>query len=232
MITNNRKLMIFKKNLVILILLVLPLLSQGQQTNNRNFKLGFTTSPNWGWMSFPSNSDLQDVVTERDGSRVGFSYGLLGDFGFSDNYYFSSAFTVTTINAKTKSINPNSVSLNTYKLQYLEIPLTLKLKSTERNDMRYFGQFGISTGINIGAKRDTESKDSNGNPVSEKNQDVGDAINTFRLGLIFGGGTEWKLGQNLNLLTGVSYNNGFTDVFDSNEKGKNSYLSLNLGIFF
>ena len=224
------------KKVCLLILLMLPFLAEAQLPKERNFKLGFTTSPNLAWMSFPSNSQLQvDTDVQGDGSRIGFSYGLLGDFGFSDNYYFSSAFTVTTINAKTKLMDalnpPPNVSLNTYKLQYLEIPLTLKLKSMKRKDMRYFGQFGISTGFNIGAKLDMESTDSGGNTINVKNRDVKSGINTFRLGLIFGGGVEWKMNQNLNLLTGLSYNNGFTNVFGT-YKSKNSYLALNTGIFF
>ena len=224
------------KKVCLLILLMLPFLAEAQLPKERNFKLGFTTSPNMAWMSFPSNAQLQvDAEPQSDGSRIGFSYGLLGDFGFSDNYYFSSAFTVTTINAKTKFMDalspPPNVSLNTYKLQYLEVPLTLKLKTTERKNMRYFGQFGISTGFNIVAKLDMESMNSGENTINVKNRDVKSEINTFRLGLIFGGGVEWKMSQNLNLLTGLSYNNGFTNVSGTGT-AKNSYLTLNLGIFF
>ena len=47
-----------------------------------------------------------------------------------------------------------------------------------------------------------------------------------------GGGAEWNVGESMNILTGLSYSNGFSDVFDGERKGKNSYISLNLGVFF
>lgn len=198
----------------------MPLFARAQTVPLRNFRLGFTTSPTFGWLKYDRPADV-----ESDGLRTGFSYGVLGDFGFSENYYFSSAVTVTTMNAKTQPAQPGSInSSSVYKLQYIEIPLTLKLKSNYIENYRFYGQFGLATGIKIGAKQDV--------PPNIDNADISSSINTFRLGLLFGGGAEWNMGGNIDLLTGISYNNGLSDIFDTNDKAKNSYLSLNLGVFF
>jgi hypothetical protein len=159
--------------------------------------------------------------------RTGFAYGVLADLPFSDNYYFSTALTVSTLNAK--ATEPG-VSTSIYKLQYLEVPLTLKLKSDLMEGKRFYGQFGLNTGINIGSKQDIMF--TNSATQDQKNTDIGDQINIFRAGLILGGGAEWKMGENMNLLTGLSYSNGFSDIFDGEAKAKNSYIALNLGIFF
>lgn len=204
----------------VVVLLLLPLLSmaQSEESRPRNFSLGFTASPTFGWLNFSEGQ-----TGKSDGLRTGFSYGVLGDFSFSDNYYFSTAFTVTTINANTKEGSTPA----TYKLQYLDVPFTLKLKSNFQQERRFYGQFGLSTGIKIGAKQE------GGLLIGPNNNaDIATDINIFRLGLVVGGGAEWNLNRNMNLMTGLSFNNGFTDVFDTADKAKNSYISLNLGIFF
>lgn len=214
-----------KFKLLLLAVLLAPVLATAQYKS----QLGFTTSPTFGWLTFPSG---QTPEIEPDGMRTGFSYGVLADIPFSENYYFSTALTVSTLNAKASMAGTTTFPANTsiYKLQYLEVPLTLKLKSNEITNRRFYGQFGLNTGINIGSKQDIMYT-SSATP-DEKNKDIGDQINTFRAGLLLGGGAEWKMGENMNLMTGLSYSNGFTDVLDGDAEAKNSYIALNLGIFF
>ena len=202
---------------------LIPLIASAQYSEKNKLQLGFTTSPIFGWLTFPSG---QKPAVEPDGMRIGFSYGILADIPFAANYYFSTALTVSTLNAKAKEPG-NNTSL--YKLQYLEVPLTLKLKSNEMDKKRFYGQFGLNTGINISSKQDVMFTVAN--MPNELNKDIGNQINSFRVGLIIGGGAEWKVGESIKLLTGVSYSNGFTDVLDGNAKAKNSYVALNLGIF-
>ena len=213
-----------KNKLLLLVIFLAPLFARAQYTEESRVQLGFTTSPTFGWLSFPPE---QTSEIEGDGMRTGFSYGVLADFNFSDNYYFSTAFTVSTLNAKAAE---SGVSTSIYKLQYLEIPLTLKLKSMEVENKRFFGQFGLNTGINIGSKRDIMFI--NSATPDEKNTDIGDLINVFRAGLVLGGGAEWKMGEKMSLLTGLTYSSGLTDVFEGESTARNSYIALNLGIFF
>lgn len=213
-----------KTKILFFAVFLMPLLANAQYSSGRKAQLGFTTSPTFGWLTFPSGQTPQ---LEGDGLRSGFTYGVLADLPFSDNYYFSTALTVSTLNAKTTEANANT---SVYKLQYIELPLTLKLKSNEMDNKRFYGQFGLNTGINIGSKQDIMYQSPS--TPDEKNKDINDQINIFRAGLIIGGGAEWKLGESLNLLTGLSYSNGFTDVLNGEAKAKNSYIALNLGIFF
>src|SRR6476469_1234411 len=92
------------------------------------FKLGLTAHPNFGWIK----SDIQGITS--DGVRAGFSYGLLADFSFADNYTFSSGLMLSTINGQIEQraagTNPET-SQTIYKLQYIEIPATLKLLTND-----------------------------------------------------------------------------------------------------
>lgn len=213
-----------RSKLLLLAVFFTPLFANAQSSVDNKVQLGFTTSPTFGWVTIPSG---QTPAIEPDGMRTGFAYGVLADIPFSDNYYFSTALTVSTLNAKTSQPGVNT---SVYKLQYLELPLTLKLKSNEMDNRKFYGQFGLNTGINIGSKQDIMY--TNSATPDEKNKDVSNLINTFRAGLLLGGGAEWKVAENMSVLTGLSYSNGFSDVFDGDAKAKNSYISLNLGIFF
>lgn len=213
-----------KTRLLLLAVFLAPLFANAQYLEGNKTQLGFTTSPTFGWLTIPSG---QTPAIEPDGMRTGFSYGVLADIPFSANYYFSTALTVSTLNAK--ATEPG-ISTSVYKLQYLEVPLTLKLKSNEIDNRRFYGQFGLNTGINIGSKQDISY--TNSSTPDEKGKDIGDMINSFRSGLLLGGGAEWKVGENMSVLTGLSFSNGFSDVFDGEAKAKNSYIALNLGIFF
>lgn len=213
-----------RTKLLLLAVFFAPLFANAQTSEGNKVQLGFTTSPIFGWLTIPSG---QTPEIKPNGMRTGFAYGVLADIPFSDNYYFSTALTVSTLNAKTTQPGINTAI---YKLQYLELPLTLKLKSDEVNNRKFYGQFGLNTGINIGSKQDIMY--SNSTTPDEKGKDVSKLINTFRAGLLLGGGAEWKVGENMSVLTGLSYSNGFSDVFDGEAKAKNSYIALNLGIFF
>lgn len=201
-----------------LALFLIPFIGSSQETKN-DFQLGFTLSPNLSWITSGGNELVPD------GAKPGFSYGVIADFGFAKNYFFSTAFTVTSLNCEAEKPN---ISTDKYRLQYLEIPITLKLKSNPTSSGRFYGQFGLGTGINISAKKDSEAF---GTKVMTKDISISSDVNAFRLGLIAGAGAEWNIGRNLSAVTGVAFNNAFTETFKDYDS-KNPYITLTLGVFF
>ncbi|WP_069658905.1 porin family protein [Arcticibacter eurypsychrophilus] len=205
------------KNLFLVIICFIAPFVASAQLSGSNTQLGFTVSPNLGWLSGDGSIN--------DGTRAGVSYGLLADLALSSNYYFSSGFTITSINGRAME---EQTSTN-YKIKYIEVPLTLKLKSQPTSIGRYYGQFGLGTGYKIGAKADI----SEGVGTTKRTDvDISSNINFFRISMIAGAGVEWKVNESLNVMTGLTYNNGFTSMNDEGTKIKNSYLALTLGIFF
>lgn len=210
-------------SLGIIMLMIYPYsMAKGQDYYNKNrphiedknIRLGLAINPNLGWYKYSSDN-------YNSSSKIGFSYGLLADLGFSPNYYFS---TGLLINSLSSSLNSDvTENRDIIRLQYIDIPLTLKLKTDENEMGRFYGQFGFTAGIKVSGK---EKITGSSNLTSISNSDI------FRLGLQIGGGVEWKLNNNLSLLTGLSFNNGLTRAINNTGKPKTSYLALNIGILF
>lgn len=188
--------------------------SNNSNGEEKNIRLGLAINPNIGWFRY--NDDTYD-----GGAKMGFSYGLIADLGFSKNYYFS---TGLLINSIASSANfPENKEYDMRRLQYVDVPLTIKLKSEENDMGRFYGQFGFTTGFKVSGKQRLAGE--------TKKVDI-DKEDLFRLGLQLGGGLEWKLNDNLALMTGLSFNNGFTRAINEAGKPKTSFVALNLGLFF
>ena len=158
MLTNTDKIM--KKTTVLLALLTICLGSFAQ----KKFQLGLQVAPNFSWIK--ANTDN----VENDGLKFGFNYGIMGDFNFADNYAFSTG--ISLVNTGGKIIRPDiqdvpnsGLTAKGYgqttadvRLKYIEIPLTLKLKTNEIGYLKYFGQFGFGLGVNYDATADEDFK--------------------------------------------------------------------------
>ena len=181
-------------------------------SEEKNFRLGLSINPNIGWLRYDDEYEAT--------AKPGFSYGLVADLGFADNYYFSTGLLINSIASKVDF--PVGDDRDKIRLQYVEVPLTIKLKSVEDETGRFYGQFGFTAGFKVSGKEKLAG--------ATKYQSIeGDDL--FRLGLQIGGGKEWKLNENLGLMTGLTFNNGFTRAIKDG-KPKTSYLALNLGLFF
>ncbi|HEY1045537.1 MAG TPA: porin family protein [Bacteroidia bacterium] len=237
-----------------LLLASVLLLSQNAYSqDDRDFRIGFKIIPGFDWVKTRTN----DV--KKDGSSIGFSFGLMSDIKLADNYFFSPEINITSMTNKVKMKDttaytlPGSGMYNAvnykYSLKYFEIPLTFKFRTNENNGMRYWGQFGIAPGFIIGSNVSTLANPTKGNtknfPTDEKyipndkDNDVydfsehSDNINVLRCSMILGAGIEYNLSGNTSFYTGIRFNNGFTDFLgDNKSKAINNVLGLELGIFF
>jgi len=217
--------------LLLLLSITTTLFAQRDLFPDYSFRLGLTAHPNFGFMKAENG--------KGNGTSLGFTYGLLGDFNFAENYSFSTGLTITTINGKTTEINampyhavvsstaPIAYNLK-YKMQYVEIPLTIKLKTANIDNMRWYGQFGLSNDFRIGSTQNAEVE---GREVAN---DVNSSkyTNFYRAGVIIGGGAEFDLDGKTSVMTGLTLNNGFTNVSSYGEKVRNHFVALNIGVFF
>lgn len=205
--------------LVLLLLAAAPLAkAQDYYESEYQYKrvsLGIMLTPSVSWLRYGDNNEFSNS------SKLGFGYGLAADFGVSENYYFSTGLIINTLNSETTNSSATPSSVHAYRLQYAEIPVSVKLKSTQRYFRSYYGQFGFTTGFKLSGREAIDGA---------RRSKVEDA-NILRLGLLIGGGVEWQLDHNLALTTGLSFNNGFTRAVKLGEP-KSSYFGLNLGVFF
>lgn len=194
------------------------------------FRLGLTAHPTFGMISAEEG--------KSKGTSLGFVYGLMADFNFAEHYSFNTGITITTINGKSTEINamPYHAASSTsplaydlkYKMQYIEIPLVLKLKTSEIRDIKWFGQFGLSNDFKIRARQDAK----NGNETLANDANSAKWTRFYRAGLLIGIGGEFDLDGHTSLMAGISFNNGLTNITTSKNAVRNHFVSLNLGVFF
>lgn len=212
-----------KKILFLFPFLFLSFCVLAQDEEEPAFKLGLTAHPTLGWIK----SDIDNV--DGKGVRLGFSYGLLADINFAENYAFSTGLKLTTINGRTETVAGSTNSEQVFKLQYIEIPAKLKLLTNDNNGIKFFGEFGLGNGLNIKAKQDNTSTITADNA---DNRDIYSQTAFYRGSIIIGAGAEISTTGRTKILAGLSFDNGFTDIKKGDGSLKNAYLGINIGVFF
>lgn len=197
----------------------------------KKFKIGFKLSPSVDWFGV----DTKDV--KLDAVKFKFGYGITTEFAFGNNYALTVGLQHKMSGASLKFENQPqyvteesdtlilSLSSRNYKLDYVVLPLTLKLMTNEIGYFTYFGQFGVDASFLVRGRASDEgeyTRDPN-TSIEIDNRDVFKEISIFKVGLHVGAGAEWNFSGNTSLVFGVSYHHGFIDVMkDATQKGVNS----------
>src|SRR5690554_2208727 len=230
------------KKLFITISLLFMFVSTYAQVGAR---FGFTASPAISWYS----ADHKQV--ENEGMRFSLNYGALVDIvmGNNERYAISTGMTINIGGGKLKGINPddpNSYSVLTSKVQYLEIPVGLKLRSNESaSNLTFYGNLGLVNGFRIRARADIEYFDEDKDKELELLDNVkfkeldffpsnAEKINVYQLGLHFEAGTEFRVSDNTSIVGGLFFRNGFTNVIkdEDDERVVQRNFGLRIAVMF
>lgn len=208
----------------------------GTAYSQRKYRLAFSASPSMNWMS----SDTHDV--DQGKVSMGIDYGLNADFYFDElgKYAFATGLLINHSGGNLAYYNPGDGDIEFagetfpsgtsfhYGLRYIEVPLAVKLKTSNFRRWSYWGQFGFSTFINIQAKGESSSG-------SLQKTGINEEIKLYNMALNIGVGSYFDLGQNNALSIGIIFKNGFIDI-TSNEQFEDettlNSLVLNLGLVF
>lgn len=203
----------------------MPLIYSGFSQEAR---LGICLNPTLGWIS----ENVQDM--EKDGMKFGLEGGLILEYYFSDNYAFNTGLKLGNFGGKlvyndTVFVNSDDrealINEVKYKMQYVSVPLGLKLKTNQIGYFSWYAQLGFTPQINIGAKAEVQNEADDINVIKN--------VALMNLSYHFGGGFEYGVGGETAILIGVLYNNGFMDVLTKQgDKEKLSFLTLQLGVMF
>ena len=196
-------------------------------------KFSVHADPQFAWFS----SDEDSI--SPDGSIFHLQAGLQMENYFRENYAFYVGFGINNLGGNLNYLKSEdyikndddtititggqSVKMN---LQYLDIPLGLKLKTEELGYATFFLQIGFNPMININAR--VTSEDESLDKVSIK-----ESIHIFNLGYHVGAGVDYRLGGSTTLIGGIRWVSGFTNV--TKQDGANislNAISINLGILF
>jgi len=224
------------------------------------FRFGFQLSPTFSWFSSGDNQ------VNSNGTNLGLRLGLVGEYYFQENYAlfgglgfafnqggeilhdqggnFLPNSELSDPDANRAFTRPEDAPLPDgskvgYNLQYVEIPLGLKLRTNEFGYIRYFGEFQILTiGINTQARGSINTPDSSFDLGKEN---ISDDVNFLNLSWGIGGGIEYAVSESTSLVGGLAFQAGYIDVTKdgvnadgSTEDARNPLRSITvrLGVLF
>lgn len=199
-----------------------------------SFQLSFSLAPSVNWMSTEKNEISGGDI------KAGYDFGMVADIFFDTRQRYAVTtglllsntggeleyHNASSFNFAGKTINPGS-SIR-YRLKYLEVPFAVKLKTGQFSGWTYWGQFGLSCFINVGAKGDTNDG------VLDKNK-IKDEIRSLNTAMNLGIGADFDLGLGNALVIGIIFKDGLTDVTkDHYHEGRTTVNSVifKLGLIF
>ncbi len=208
-------------------------------------RFGLKLSPNLSFVQ-PETKTLKS-----NGAGLGYTFGLMLELpiGNTGNYRFATGLNLNNMRGKWKEEFKYQDAINgpmktreletSVGLQYVELPLTVKLMTNEIGYMRYFAVVGAGNAFNVQAKADVVQPkfDQSGAYVIDfeklEGESIQDDIALYKASLIVGAGAEYNFSGNTAMMFGITYNNGFTNILDiDGAKAKAHYVELSLGVFF
>jgi len=228
------------------------ILWSGKTFSQQNtYRFGLHLTPNYSWVS------PETRLLNSEGGALGFGYGLLIERAIgSSNYFFSTGLSVNQLQYRssidsaiykrqdgTTSFFKNP--LYNYRVQYFELPLTMKMRTNQMGAIRIYGQFGINTAVMFQAKARVEghpevfdateyffiNKVDDYRPVNSLETD--DRVTGFRASVLIGAGMEYLLSGDTHLVLGLRLDNPFTDAYRGDDlNGRTTSAGLQIGIIF
>ncbi|MCB9251414.1 MAG: outer membrane beta-barrel protein [Flavobacteriales bacterium] len=225
------------------------------KSDYRKVVIGIKATSNFSWFKADSRN------LEKGGLKLGFGYGLMGDYNFNENYSASFEFLITKLNGKMRFkdsltylkegvAQPKSFDVvYEYSNRYIQIPISIKFRTKEIGYLKYFAQFGLAPAIRITSKakltgtripfpeddvkaiKTNDEKDDIYQPVDDDFEK--DGVTFMNLPLIIGAGVEYNLSENTSIYACLRFENGFTDILQSkNTVVFSKNIGFSLGLFF
>ncbi len=222
------------RTLILVIVVVFGInLSFGQSDN---FRFGVTANPGFSWYK-PDNKFI-----ESDGVRFNFTYGLIIDYAFGSNerYAINGGLQINLAGGRLMSTDTlDMVTSLSPKIQYFEIPLSIKLRSNEvKDDFIFYGQMGIVPGIPFRKRAKYSSEDTEDDNIALEDlplyPNVVEKAVPFHFGLLIEAGMEYALSENTFLIGGLFFNTGFTNVLKDGDDDRivMRNFGLRIGVLF
>jgi len=230
-----------KRAFALIIILMLTVAAYSQ--DGKKLQLGLIGATDFTWFQ----SDRPEVI--NDGVKLSLRGGINFEYQLLDNYYLQTGLIFNNVKGALQYTsdnvpfiaNGNFVLFNTttvgndvtisHSLNYLEIPIGMKLKTNEIGYFTYHASFGLRPMFNTKSMADADQ-------LSLQDASISEEINFFQLGGYVGLGADYIITKKFIVSAALRYNPGFTDL-TSNDAGRpfkdkivmNS-VSLQVGVSF
>ena len=213
-------------------ILSLIILAFSSQIFSQKLSFSVVVDPMITWMK------TNEEAIQRDGVNFGYNIGLVMDKYFTDDYAISTGISILNTGGNLLYLDSMDFDFGsgidtlsggttvTYNLQYITIPFSLKLNSTEIGYTTMFAHIGINNHINIRSTADIPSRDISG-------EDIKNEINMFLMSYFIGGGVEFSFGGDFAILGGIYLTGAIWDVTTNTDyRAYINMVSLRLGVKF
>jgi hypothetical protein len=222
------------KLLTFLLFMFFTVIPRNGLNAQQKISFGIHADPVISWFS----SD--NKVIKNEGARPGFNFGLTFNKYFTPNYSFSTGISLLNAGGRLVSDSITILAFTTqtvpagkpvvYKIQYLAIPLGLKLQTNQIGYLTFFTDLGLDPKIVVGGKADIPSINISGeNAISE--------LRMINLSYHITAGIEYSLGGTTAMVLGLNFDNNFLDITKDNgtqpvDKVSHKILSFRIGVNF
>ncbi len=222
-------------------------------------RFGFQLSPTFGWM----NTNVNQINPQ--GTNLGLKLGMVGEFYFRENYavtsgigfFFNAGGTLfherggsywqdsDVPMSAIEAMEDGEVKLK-YGIQYVEIPIGLKMRTREFGYLRYYAEPFLALGFETQA---TGSVKGPGVGDEAEKINIRSEVNGLNMSWGIGAGVEYSISEGTSLVGGLAYQAGFldatrdktSDYFEDNDptqpmeedsNGKVNAIIVRLGVIF
>ena len=231
----------FMQKIAALALFCILLFTTSVQAQEPGIRFGFQASPT---ISFFSTDD--NLINNNGSNFPGLKLGLIAEKFFAENYAITSgigfafnqggriAFEDGRFdgapywpNADKGVDVPDTIGVNNfnlrYSIQYVEIPIGLKLRTSEMGYFRYYLQPHAVLGFRTNARGEVE-----GDGLSDIEKiNIQEDVNPFAFSLGIGIGTEYSISSNTIINGGIFYQRGVIDATKDVSGGDDAKASIN-----
>lgn len=225
----------FKKLSCLVILACISFFVHAQDPHK--LRIGFQFTPEVTWLKSKS------INLENRRSMIGFNFGPVFDYNFGSNYAITTGVIIsrsrgslfyedsTKFNSRPDYLYSSALTVD-YNLQYIELPIAIRLKTNEIGYMTYFGVFGVVPAINISASGEFDE------PAKESHipESFSKDVSLPNLSMLISAGAAYSISTNTSAFFSVNFYNGLIDVTDNPKNYKTkavlNRLGLTAGIMF
>lgn len=230
--------------------LCLTMSAQDGGGNDKNFRFGLMVEPSFNWVQPDNAKDFANggvkmgfgigAITDfKLGGNVWLSTGINMDFSGAKLKYLDNNNSADTTGyfyyddaiVEIKNISDDSAILSKYSMiqlesrnysvNYVNIPIYIKMKTNEIGYMTYYGQFGLHTSVKTKARAKDEGKILVGSDLGLADladMNIDSEVSPIKMAASIGGGFEYNISGSTSLFVSLNYNYGFTSVTKKNSK--------------